>query len=326
MKTIRWGMIGAGAVTEVKSAPGLQKAENSSLVAVMRRNGELAQDYAARHNVPRWYDDAYALINDEEVDAIYIATPPNVHKEYTLRCAAAGKPVYCEKPMARNHAECVDMLAACSAANVPLWIAYYRRTLPSFVKIKELVEADEIGDIHTVTIRIHMPSLTLENGQQLPWRFRPEISGGGIFVDLASHQFDFLDYLLGPITQVNGFATNQAGLYPAEDNVVASYKFASGALGSGTWSFCSTEKADETILYGTKGRISFSCFADTPFTLDTDDGSQKIHIPYPQHVQLPLIQTIVDELNGQGSCPSTGESGARTNAVMDEVLDGYSVC
>ena len=145
MRTIRWGIIGCGNVTEVKSGPGFQKARNSALVAVMRRNAALAQDYAGRHGVPRWYDDGAALIADPEVDAVYVATPPSSHKGYVLACAAAGKPVYVEKPMALDHGECEEMIAACRAANVPLFVAYYRRALPRFLKVKELIDGGAIG-------------------------------------------------------------------------------------------------------------------------------------------------------------------------------------
>ena len=134
MRTVRLGIIGCGNVTEVKSGPGFQKAKDSSLVAVMRRTGELAQDYAGRHDVPRWYADAEALIGDPEVDAIYIATPPSSHKEYVILAARAGKPIYVEKPMARTHAECQAMIAICREAGVPLYVAYYRRALPRFLK------------------------------------------------------------------------------------------------------------------------------------------------------------------------------------------------
>src|SRR5215207_2284977 len=116
MKTIRWGIIGCGDVTEVKSGPGFQKAEGSALVAVMRRTRGAAEDYARRHGVPRWYDDADRLIGDPEVDAVYVATPPSSHMEYAVRVAAAGKPVYVEKPMARDHRECLAMIEACRAA------------------------------------------------------------------------------------------------------------------------------------------------------------------------------------------------------------------
>ena len=139
MSKIGWGIIGCGDVTEVKSGPGFQKANNSELVAVMRRNDELAKDYARRHNVPRWYDDAEKLINDPDVNAVYVATPPSNHKQYTLMAAEAGKPIYVEKPMALNAKECSEMIEACKTAGVPLFVAYYRRALERFLKIKELI-------------------------------------------------------------------------------------------------------------------------------------------------------------------------------------------
>ncbi|MEX1021013.1 MAG: Gfo/Idh/MocA family oxidoreductase, partial [Litorilinea sp.] len=185
MKTIRWGIIGCGDVTEVKSGPGFQKAENSTLVAVMRRNGDLAKDFAERHGVPKWYDDGDALINDPDVDAVYIATPPNAHLEYTRKAAAAGKPVYVEKPMALNFAECLEMIEACRTADVPLWVAYYRRALPRFRKVKELLDSGAIGKPQLATITLYQQSRkeTLDP-DNLPWRVRPEIAGAGIFFDL----------------------------------------------------------------------------------------------------------------------------------------------
>ena len=324
MKTIRWGMIGAGDVTEVKSGPGFQKAQNSTLVAVMRRNGALAEDYAQRHGIPRWYDKADALINDPEVDAVYIATPPHVHKEYTLRCAAAGKPVYVEKPMALTFAECQEMIEVCRRANVPLWVAYYRRMLPRFVKIKELLDSGSIGDVRSVTVALYLP-VDPESfpANSLPWRVVPRFSGGGIFVDMGTHTLDFLDYILGPIQSVKGFATNQAGLYLAEDNVGASFIFESGVIGVGVWCFTSSHKLDQTEIIGTQGKITFASFSPSPVVLTTAAGIEEFDIDDPPHVHQPLIQTIVDELNGKGTCPSTGESGARTTWVIDQVLQTY---
>jgi predicted dehydrogenase len=217
---VRWGIIGCGDVTEVKSGPAFQKINNSELVAVMRRTGELAKDYAERHNVPKWYDDADALINDPDVDAVYIATPPGSHMEYTLKAAKAGKPVYVEKPMARNYAECEEMIAACEKAGVPLYVAYYRRAQPRFLKIKELLENGAIGEIRFVsTTQYKKDSESGKLPQQLSWRVQPELAGGGLFFDLASHTLDLLEFLLGPITSVQGFASNQAGVYSAEDIV-----------------------------------------------------------------------------------------------------------
>ena len=145
MSLIRWGIIGCGDVTEKKSGPAFQKADNSELIAVMRRNGKLAEDYAKRNNVPKWYNDAKALINDPDVDAVYIATPPSSHMKYTFEVAEAGKPVYVEKPMGLNYSECLQMIEACDGAGVPLFVAYYRRALPTFLKIKSLIEEKAIG-------------------------------------------------------------------------------------------------------------------------------------------------------------------------------------
>jgi predicted dehydrogenase len=322
-KSIRWGIIGCGNVTEVKSGPAFQKVGGSELVMVMRRNGELAEDYARRHGVPRWTDDADALIHDPEVDAVYIATPPNSHADYTLRVAAAGKPVYVEKPMARSYAECLRMIDACEAASVPLFVAYYRRAMPSFVKVKELVESGAVGDVRFVAIQLLQPIRMAERDPETrPWRVIPEIAGGGHFFDLASHQLDFLDYLFGPITAAQGQSANQAGLYRAEDIVCANFRFANGVMGSGIWSFtvAPAQKMDTIEIFGSEGKITFAAFSPDPVRLENEDGVQEWPIPYPEHVQQPLVQTIVDALQGRGRCPSTGVTAARTSRVMDEIV------
>lgn len=321
MQNIRWGIIGCGDVTEVKSGPAFQKASRSRLVAVMRRTGELARDYAQRHGVPKWYDNATALIDDSEVDAIYIATPPANHKQYTLLCAQARKPVYVEKPMALDFGECQAMIQACQTARVPLFVAYYRRALERFLKIRELIDTQAIGDVRFVTLTLYQPLTPDElQPQTLPWRVRPEIAGGGRFVDLASHMFDFLDYVLGPIQQVHGFASNQAHHYPAEDIVTGTFVFASGVQGMGTWCFTSFDRLDVTEIVGSKGRITYSTFDSQPVVLTTAKGQTEFGCDYPPQIQQPLIQSVVDELTGNGTCPSTGESAARTTWVMDQML------
>jgi predicted dehydrogenase len=321
MRTIRWGIIGCGDVTEVKSGPGFQKAENSELVAVMRRNGELARDYARRHGVPRWYDDAAALIGDPDVDAVYIATPPAYHKDYTLMSARAGKPVYVEKPMALNFAECQAMIQACRGAGVPLFVAFYRRALERFLKIKQLIDTQAIGDVRSVSVTLYQPLLKGELASQtLPWRVQPEIAGGGLFVDLAAHMLDLLDYLLGPIRDVRGYASNLARRYPAEDIVTGTFVFESGVHGVGTWCFSAFERRDHTEIVGSDGKIAYSTFDAQPVVLTNSTGVTEFAIDYPAHSQQPLIQTVVDQLNGVGACPSIGESAARTSWVMDRML------
>jgi len=324
MKAIRWGIVGCGDVTEVKSGPGFQKARGSSLVAVMRRHGELARDYARRHNVPRWYDDAQALIHDPEVDAVYVATPPAFHKEYALLCAQAGKPVYVEKPMALDYEECQSMIQTCQEAGVPLFVAYYRRMLPRFLKVKELVDSGAIGEVRFVTVTLYQRAP--KGGydpRELPWRVVPEIAGGGLFVDLACHTLDFLDHVLGPIRKVKGYASNQGRYHDAEDVVTGSFVFESGAHGVGTWCFAAFRNEDVNEIVGSKGKVSFSSFGVEPVVWATQQGVTEFPVGNPPHVQQPLIQTVVDDLLGIGRCPSTGVSAARTSWVMDEMLKEY---
>ena len=325
MATVRWGIIGCGDVCEVKSGPALQKIAGSALVAVMRRDREKAADYARRHGVPRAYDDAAALLADPEVNAIYVATPPSTHALYTSMAARAGKPVYVEKPMAPTRAACAEMIAACKTAGVPLFVAYYRRCLPRFVRVKELLDGGAIGALQTVSVVHTQPApASHRDPATRPWRVDPAIAGAGLFLDLAAHTLDLLDHLLGPITRARGDGSNRAGLYPAEDTVTAELSFASGVVGVGLWSFAAGSRLDRVELHGSKGRLSFATFDDAPVVLETAEGPrQELMIPHPPHVQQPLLETVVAALTGRGTCPSTGESGARTTAVMDELLAGY---
>ena len=321
MDQIKWGIIGCGNVTEVKSGPAFNKVPHSQLVAVMRRDGALAADYAQRHGVPRWYDNADALIADEEVNAIYIATPPNVHEELAFKAMQAGKPVYIEKPMGRNYAECARINAESERTGVPVFVAFYRRALDYFLKVKQLIDQKVIGDIRFVDICLQWQPYDEEVGENARprWRVQPEISGGGHFHDLASHQFDFLEFALGPIKNAQGIARNQAGLYEAHDIVMANFEFESGTLGKGSWCYTvdKAQREDKVQLIGSKGRITFSCFEKFDIIVETGSGTEEYHIPYPAHVQQPLIETIVSALRGEGNCPSTGETGARANLIMD---------
>lgn len=321
MTKIRWGILGCGDVTEVKSGPGFQKAEGSALVAVMRRNGALAADYAQRHGVARWYDDAQALINDPEVDAVYVATPPGSHKPLALLCAAAGKPCYVEKPMTLNHAESQELISAFATAGVPLFTAYYRRALPRFVKISELIKAGAIGAVRYVNLVLHQPAAAedLDPATQA-WRVDPAIAGGGRFVDMGSHQLDFFDALLGPVEEVSGFVTRNLPGAKVEDTVSAAFRFASGVVGSASWCFAAPDNVDRCEIIGEAGRVVFSTFDETPVQLITANGTQSFSIPNPAHVQQPLIQNVVDCLLGRSEPLSTGETAARTDAVIDRIL------
>jgi len=322
---INWGIIGCGNVTEVKSGPAFNKVMDSRLIAVMRRNASLAEDYARRHNVPRYYSNAQDLINDKEINAIYVATPPENHAEYAIASIKAGKPVYIEKPMALNYAECKNINKASEKFNVPVFVAYYRRALPGFLKVKSLIENGSIGKVRFLQIQLFKYASEDEKSGKPSWRVDPKVSGGGHLFDLACHQLDYLDFILGPIQKVKSIVLNQAGLYKAEDFVTAEFTFQNNIAGTGTWCFSVPKGCDrDTIeIIGDKGSIRFSTFDFVPIILTNEYGRQEFINERPEHVQYYLIEKIVQSLEGKGLSPSTGITAARTSKILDELVAEY---
>jgi predicted dehydrogenase len=326
LDTINWGIIGVGNVTEMKSGPAFYKVKHSNLVAVMRRNAEKAEDYAKRHKVSKWYTNASQLIDDPGVNAVYIATPPDTHASYAIAAMRAGKPVYVEKPMARNYRECLKMLEVSKQTGMPLRVAYYRRSLPAFLKAKELVDSGAIGKPLMVTVKLYKQAIEKDQTKtEMNWRISPEISGGGHFFDLASHQLDFLDFVFGKITEVKSKAVNRAGLYPAEDTVSGTWEHESGVIGAGSWCFVvdKNSEKDEINILGENGEISLPCFSHGNLVLTTSEGQTEMEFTNPKHISQNLVQQVVNELRGMSKCSSTGESAARTSWVLDEFVKHY---
>jgi predicted dehydrogenase len=240
-----------------------------------------------------------------------------------LRVAKAGKPAYVEKPMARNHAECARMVEAFAAAKLPLFVAYYRRCLPRFLKAKELIDGQYLGKVRRIDVRYESHGQLGAGAAPLPWRLQAEHAGGGLFLDLASHTLDVLDFLFGPLQAVSGEASQLAGPGEVEDRVLMHFATPGGAQGSGSWNFSSRVKEDRIEVLGDAGTLRLSTFGDGPVELERPGGVESYSLPNPRHIQEPLIQSVVDSLLGRGSCPSTGESAARTSDVMDRALLGY---
>lgn len=322
---VNWGIIGCGNVTEVKSGPAFNKVKDSRLVAVMRRDAVLAKDYARRHNVPKFYTNASELIHDTNVDAVYIATPPGSHAQYAIEVIKAGKPVYIEKPMAASYSECMKINETAEKYNIPVFVAYYRRSLPGFLFVKKLIESGTIGDVRLVLIQLFKFLSPDEKSGNLPWRVDPSVAGAGHFFDLASHQLDYLDYVFGPVQMVKSIAINQAGLYKAEDYVSAAFTFKNNIAATGVWCFSvPPESSRDTIeIIGDKGSIKFTTFSFEPIVVINESGRTEYINERPEHVQYYLIEKIVNSLNGNGESPSTGISGARTSKVMDEIVAEY---
>ena len=324
MKQINWGFIGCGEVTEKKSGPAFNEVEGSQVVAVMSRSENKARSYAERHHVRKWYTDASELIEDPDVNAVYIATPPSSHATFAIMAMHAGKPCYIEKPLAASYNDCIHINRISEQTGVPCFVAYYRRYLPYFQKVKEIIESGTIGNVVNVQVRFSVPprDLDFQSGKEMPWRLQPDIAGGGYFYDLAPHQIDLLQNLFGVITRAHGYPANRAHLYQAEDTLSACFFFESGIPGSGSWCFVGHESAKEDCIevIGEKGSLSFSVFTYQPIEVITSEGKNLITVPNPPYVQLPLIKSVIQHLQGIGKCDCTSVSATAVNWVLDRVL------
>ncbi len=323
MKLINWGFIGCGEVTERKSGPAFNEVEGSHIEAVMSRTECRARSYAERHGVKKWYTDAQKLIDDPDVNAIYVATPPSSHATFAIMAMRAGKPVYVEKPLAATYDDCIRVNYVSEQTGVPCYVAYYRRYLPYFQKVKDIIDRGTLGTITNVNIRFSVPPRDEDlNREHLPWRVKPDIAGGGYFYDLAAHQLDLLQYFFGIIVKAHGYCTNRAHLYEAEDTVGACFRFEDGLVGSGSWCFVGHKSAQEDIIeiVGDKGMVVFSVFNYDPILLMTSEGTTSIVVKNPSFVQLPLIRSVIEDLQGFGLCTCNSVTATPVNWVMDRIL------
>jgi predicted dehydrogenase len=318
--TAVWGIIGTGDVTEVKSGPGFQKAPGSELRAVMRRNAAKAQDYARRHGVPLWYDNAEALLANPDITSVYIATPPASHKEYTIAALEAGKNVYVEKPVALNAGECTAMIAAEQVTGSKVCAAHYRRFLPGFMKLHELLNAGAIGKPLIVRLDMLQPAASNLIAQtEENWRVNPALSGGGLFHDLAPHQLDLMLHWFGKVVDASGTASNQGGHYDADDCVVGWAKFDSGVVLQGRWHFSVPEAASRDLceIIGTEGSLRINFFGEQVLQLHNGEGEQQFKLPNPPHIQQPMIEQVNAYFRGERDNPCTLAEARATMELMD---------
>ncbi|WP_339840910.1 Gfo/Idh/MocA family oxidoreductase [uncultured Maribacter sp.] len=323
MDIINWGIIGCGDVAEVKSGPAFQQVENSNLISVMRRNTEKAKSFAERHNVPQWTNNADDILNNNEINAIYVATPPSTHLEYALKAIKSGKHVYLEKPMALDVTQAKQICDAIKKSNSKLTVAHYRRELPAFLKVKELLGDLKIGEVTHVDIQILQPKKTsIVADTEESWRVNPALSGGGYFYDLAPHQIDLMIHYFGPIQRTAGFSHSSHSDSKVEDVVNGIISFKNGIQFRGLWSFTTSDlnEKDQCIIYGTEGNIEFSFFGNE-VTLTNLNGSETFSFNNPKHVQEPMIKATVAYFLGKEENPCPAKDGL---LVMDtlEKLSG----
>lgn len=322
--SINWGIIGCGNVTEVKSGPAFNKVANSTLYGVMRRSADKAADYALRHNVPVWYSDAAELINDPAINAIYIATPPKFHEAYAIAAIEKGKAVYVEKPVALHVSSCKRMIDAVKMNDGKLTVAHYRRALPMFLKVKEMVHQQMLGRVSKIELKMFQPHTSdvianLEDN----WRIVPSLSGGGYFYDLAPHQLDILIYIFGDPLHSKGISINQSMNYGAEDAVSGCIDFKNDIRFEGSWNFNMPEslKEDSCKIIGDRGYIEFPFFGNQ-IRFVVDGVEEIIVIQHPAHIQQPMIARVVNYFLGNAENPCSLEEAIKSLDVMETFVYG----
>lgn len=324
MGTVNWGIIGCGDVTEVKSGPPLYKVANSRLVAVMRRDAVKAEDYARRHGVGKWYSDADQLLKDPEINAVYVATPPSSHMEYALAAIKRGLNVYIDKPVTLNAQQARQIAEALKQSKSKVAVAHYRRALPSYLYVKDLLDSGAIGEVRSVQIRTWKNAKPVEAEKSSDnWRVNPHFSGGGYFHDLSPHQIDLMLYYFGVPAKFNGFSINQAGIYNADDHTCGSIIFENGVVVNGSWCFnvAPSEFTDECLIVGSNGSISFPFFNE-PYTvkLKTEHGETTKTFIQPEHVAYPMVEKVVSYFNGEGENPSN----IKEAIVLMDIIDAFA--
>ncbi len=320
---LRWGFIGCGDVVERKSGAAFKNVMGSAIAAVMSRNYHKALDFASRRGIRKAYDRVEELVNDPIVDAVYIATPPGAHVEPALATAKAGKPAYIEKPLGRTYDEALTIQQAFEEHKQPLYVAFYRRSLAKIETLQALIKHGAIGNIHSFRTVLQKPKPALSRSDELPWRLKPELSGGGLFMDVAPHAIDLYEYLLGSIVEVQSVVRNFSGISRAEDYVSAIFTLDNGITGIGQWDFSGFNHEDQMVISGDKGAIYFSIHGTDPIAVVNEEGTN--HLPYetPDPIQMPMIAELVRTLNGNGQLEPNPQSAAKVNWVIDQILAHY---
>ena len=318
--TLRWGILGCGDVAEYKGGPPLYTVDDSELIAVMRRDRAKAEDFAKRHGAKRVYSDIDDLLADDELNAIYIATPPYLHYEHTLRTAQAGKHVLCEKPMAMTVEECQGMVGACHDAGVTLMLAYYRNFYPNIVKMKALMDEGAIGDV--VLARVNHTGFYDPNRHELSsWRVNRDVSGGGVLMDLGSHRISLLQYLMGDIESVEGYAETVYLDIEVDDSTVFTLRFDGGAHAVVNVNWNVGVSIDDVEVYGTEGALRCSPLNSGHLTLETKSaGRVEVNQTPLPHTHTGLVEDFINHLKTGEPIRCSGEFGLQTNAIIAQIM------
>jgi predicted dehydrogenase len=318
MGILKWGLIGCGDIAQKRVAPALRDLRNCELVAVARSRADLAESFANEFGARKWYPTSQALLADEEVDALYIATPVHLHAAQTIAAAEAGKHVLCEKPMAMNVDECDEMIAACRANNVKLGIAYYRHFYPVIERIKNVIRSGEIGNPVLVQINA-FEWFNPEPDDPRYWFVKRELAGGGPMFDFGCHRIEALLNIFGPVEQVTSMLSNVVFNREVEDTATALLQFESGTCGVLTVTHAASEPRDSLDVFGTRGSTRVSVLNGGELKLKSGDGERVESHPPASNLHRPLIEDFVEAVLTDREPKVNGETGRTVARIEEEI-------
>jgi len=311
---IPFGLIGCGDIARKRVAPALRDLWNCELVVISRAQSSLAASFASEFGAKRWYPDWRDLLNDKEIQAVYVATPVHLHVEQTIAAAEAGKHVLCEKPMALTVAECDRMIHACRSNNVTLGIAYYRHFYPVVRRMKEIIESGEIGTPLIAQVNA-FEWFDPPASHPRAWLLNKEQSGGGPMFDFGCHRIEVLLDLFGDIRDVKAIASNRFFGREVEDVAVASFQFEQGTCATLTVAHSVREPQDTFDVFGSKGSLHVSVLNEGSLRVVSEAGERTELHPSAANIHQPLIEDFAAAILEQRQPVVTGEIGRAVAAI-----------
>ena len=323
MKKIKWGLIGCGDISKRRVAPALRDLDNCQLVSVNRKDYAQAEEFATEFGAQKWTREWQEMLDDENIDAVYVATPVYLHAEQTIAAARAGKHILCEKPMAMNAKECTDMIEAARTNNVKLGIAYYRHFYPVIQRTKELIAKGEIGKI--VMVQINASSrFDASPGEPRHWLLVKEQSGGGPMMDFGCHRIEVFLNVVGPIEHSHSIVNNLLFQRQVEDTATALFEFENGAHGFLSAVHSAFEPKDTLHIYGTTGTIYIDCLNTGEMRIVTEKGERIENWPPHANLHLPLINDFARAVLDNRAPGVTGEDARAVTLVLGDIYRNAS--
>ena len=317
MKKVKWGLVGCGDISQKRVAPAMRDLENHSIRGISRKQKDKLEEFAAEFGARECFSSAEDLIACPDIDAVYLATPVNLHCRHTILALESGKHVLCEKPMAMNVEECNRMVDAAKQNGKLLGIAYYRRFYPAVLKIKELIAEGKIGKL-VMARALACEFWSFPEDSPLHWHIVPEQSGGGPLMDFGSHRIDIILDIMGGIREVAAFTDKLYFEHDVEDSALLILRHESGAHSTINAYHSIGHPCDELEVFGSEGRITIPVLNEGDVHFYRNNKLvEKIPCPPNANLHLPLVEDFGNAII-EGRPPRiTGETGRLTSVVME---------